>query len=859
MRHLDTVENGRRPDRARRVRRLALFLWAVVLSICCLAAAGAVSASAEANAVLNWGINPSGSLALGWESQIEPSPQTVAGLSEAASVAGGWHDGYALMSNGTVQAWGGNGYGQLGDGTREDKTQPVAVNKLHNVIAISIAGYHAMALSEGKVWTWGIGQSGQRGDGTSGLEECGPGEGHKCCEEGTWRCEPTEVPELANVVAVGSGGGSDFAIVEEGGTTKLMAWGSDKGGRLGIGGASTKCETEVGKIPCATKPVEVKFTGLGEGVHPVQVSSGMASDTEVGSAYALMSDGSVWAWGANGHGGLGNGTTTASNVPIKVHMERVEHEEAVKTGEVSAVASLSGGSGYVLARLSNGRVIGWGSNTIGQLGPSTSEECSEHPTMCECTGTNSECSKLPMLLGGLGETTPISELAVGGSFNLALGGGKVYAWGRNSPDGQLGIGDEIGPEECGKESNGFGEPVLPLLCAHTPTLIPHLEGVKSIGAGFTGGLTIVPSEPVPTPAIALVPGHTELTVRWTFPLAGINPHFKIRYRTWAPNPEERGPLSPKKEVLTSCSEAIPCEVTLPELEKRPYEVVVTSEAETVAGSGTFKALNSRQIVGTPLAPNLTVAGVSPSSGPAAGGNVVSITGTNFEAGATVKFGEASATGVSVNSTTSITATAPPGAGTVDVKVTEAAGKSEINPADHYIYIPAPKVKKLEPSSGASTGGQTVTITGTEFTGATSVKFGSTNAVEYTVESSTTIVAKAPALPVGTVDVTVTTAGGTSEIASVDKYKSMPIVLSITPTSGPAAGGSSVTVTGSGFVTGTTATTFKFGTTKAKTVSCSSSTTCVVTSPAHATAPVDVVATVEKVESPLSEADQFTYV
>jgi hypothetical protein len=478
--------------------------------------------------------------------------------------------------------------------------------------------------------------------------------------------------------------------------------------------------------------------------------------------------------------------------------------------------------------------------------------------MCECTGTNPQCSKLPMLVGGLGETTPVSALAVGGSYNLALSGGKVYGWGRNSPDGQLGIGDEVGPEECGKENNGFGEPVLPLLCARTPTLIPHIEGVKAIGAGFTGGLMIVPSEPLPAPAIALVPGHTELTIKWTFPLAGINPHYKIRYRTWSPNPEERGPFSPKKEVMTSCSEAIPCELTLQELEKRQYEVVVTSEAETEAGSGTFKSLNSRQIIGTPLAPSLTVTGLSPSSGPAAGGNSVAISGTNFEAGATVKFGEAAASSVTVSSPTSITATAPAGTGTVDVKVTEAAGKSELNPADRYTYIPAPKVKKLEPSSGPATGGTSVTITGTELTGATAVKFGSTNAIKYTVSSSTTIVAEAPALAVGTVDVTVTTPGGTSEIVSADKYKATPTIASISPTSGPAAGGTSVTVSGTGFATGSSATSFKFGTTKAKSVECSSSTSCTVVAPAHAAGTVDVVATVEKVESPLTEGDRFTY-
>ena len=110
-----------------------------------------------------------------------------------------------------------------------------------------------------------------------------------------------------------------------------------------------------------------------------------------------------------------------------------------------------------------------------------------------------------------------------------------------------------------------------------------------------------------------------------------------------------------------------------------------------------------------------------------------------------------------------------------------------------------------------TGGTTVTITGTVFTGATAVMFGSTAATSYVVNSATSITAVSPAGSAGTVDVTVTTPGGTSAISAADKftYLAIPTVTGITPAAGPVAGGTTVTVTGTGF---TGATVVKFGST-----------------------------------------------
>jgi hypothetical protein len=256
----------------------------------------------------------------------------------------------------------------------------------------------------------------------------------------------------------------------------------------------------------------------------------------------------------------------------------------------------------------------------------------------------------------------------------------------------------------------------------------------------------------------------------------------------------------------------------------------------------------------------TVIAVNPNIGPLAGGTSVTISGADFIGEVTVKFGAAEASAVTVNSSTSITATAPPGAaGTVDVTVTTPSGSSPATPADRFTYVAPPQVKKLVPKTGSAAGGTTVTITGLNFIGVTSVKFGAIEASSFTVNSSTTITAVTPAEPEGTVDVIVTTSTGTSEVTLADRYKFVPTVASVTPNAGPVAGGTGVTVTGTGFIPGSAGTAFNFGTTKATSVNCASSVECTMIAPAHAAGVVDVKAVVSKVPSPKNTpADQFTY-
>ena len=166
---------------------------------------------------------------------------------------------------------------------------------------------------------------------------------------------------------------------------------------------------------------------------------------------------------------------------------------------------------------------------------------------------------------------------------------------------------------------------------------------------------------------------------------------------------------------------------------------------------------------------------------------------------TVDFGSAVGTSVNVTSPDHPHGQLTVGDGTVDVTVTTAGGTSATGASDKFTYIAPPTVTNVNPTSGPQAGGTPVTVTGTGFvSGSTSVHFGSTAGTSVSVTNSTTLTVNSPS-GTGTVDVTVTTANGTSATGASDKftYTGPPTVTNVNPTSGPQAGGTPVTVTGTG--------------------------------------------------------------
>ena len=274
---------------------------------------------------------------------------------------------------------------------------------------------------------------------------------------------------------------------------------------------------------------------------------------------------------------------------------------------------------------------------------------------------------------------------------------------------------------------------------------------------------------------------------------------------------------------------------------------------TTAGGTTAVIAADKYTYVTPPVP--TVTGVSPTSGPSTGGTTVSLTGTGFSGATAINFGSNDpAIFYTINSPTSITVTAPPGVlGLNDITVTTPGGTSPTSAADRFTYTvpPAPAVTKVAPASGPN--GTFVTVTGTNFAGATAVNFGA-NASTFTVNSPTSISATVPP-GAGFVDVTVVTPGGTSPTNTSAKYTytvpSAPTVTGVSP--GTGFTGYSIAIAGTNLIAASGVT---FGGTAA-TFTVNSDTSITATAPAG-TGTVDIVVTTSGGTSATGVNDQFSY-
>ena len=267
-----------------------------------------------------WGNNDYGQLGDGSKT-TRSTPVQVSGLNDVIALAGGDYHSLALKSDGTVWAWGKNGYGQLGDGSTSDRLTPVQVSGLSGVIALAGGDYHSLALKrDGTVWAWGSNTYGQLGDGSTSN-----------------RFTPVQVRGLSGVIAIAAGDSHSLALKSDG---TVWAWGRNNSGQLGDGSKTTR-----------STPVQVR------GLSGVIALAG-GSDHSL----ALKSDGTVWAWGGDNDYGVGKGCRTGRGgggcpapAPVQVR-------------GLSGVIALAAGDSHSLALKSDGTVWAWGSNSYGQLG-----------------------------------------------------------------------------------------------------------------------------------------------------------------------------------------------------------------------------------------------------------------------------------------------------------------------------------------------------------------------------------------------------------------------------------------------------------------------------------------------------------
>jgi hypothetical protein len=259
--------------------------------------------------------------------------------------------------------------------------------------------------------------------------------------------------------------------------------------------------------------------------------------------------------------------------------------------------------------------------------------------------------------------------------------------------------------------------------------------------------------------------------------------------------------NPATSVTVTNSTTLTC-TTPSALSAGTASVVVTTPSGANAGNSLYAYV---------LAPTVssiaTTGGITATSGTANGGTTVTITGTNFTGPnpftPVVTFGTTAATSVAVATSTSLTCVTPSGsAGPASVLVTTPGGVNAANNFYSYVLTP-PTVTDIGPAAGSSAGGTSVTITGTNFTGATAVTFRGVPAADVIVASPTTIVCTTPAGTAGAASVAVTTPSGTTSSNLYTYVQPPPTVTSttanaISPARGSTLGGTLLTVTGTNF-------------------------------------------------------------
>ena len=510
-------------------------------------------------------------------------------------VSNGSYHSFGLTSDGRIYAWGRNTSGELGIGTTLARSNvPIAVKTTGTPMDGKVVkqvegggryeGSHSIALaSDGTVYTWGFNQYGQLGDNTT-----------------TNSRSPIAVQvagtPLAGKTIVQIAAGADHSLALDSGGA-LYAWGSNAYGQLGNGTTTN-----------SSVPVAVKIAGTPlAGKTIVQIAAGANHNM------VLTSDGAVYTWGWNYHGQLGNNTKTNSNTIVAV--QTIGTPLAGKK-----IVKIAAGQGHSLALTDDGMVYAWGRNDTGQLGNNATTDAML-PVAVTVTGT-------PM------SNKTIVEIASGARHSLAIdSSGKVYAWGHNG-SGQLGNNSTVNAltpvaVQAPADKNIIQVSGSGWLGASSSALTSN-GAVYSWGRGFDGQLgdgtnndssvpvittiNLVDTPSTPTHVMAK-PGDTTAIISWQAPIVSGGQNitgYVLQYQA----------VGASSWTTINVAAAATSHTITGLTNDQTYRIRLA--AKTTAGTGDF----SNVVLVTPHAKPV-ITNISPAIGPVAGGQNVTITGTNF--------------------------------------------------------------------------------------------------------------------------------------------------------------------------------------------------------------------------------------
>ncbi len=319
------------------------------------------------------------------------------------AVAAGYSHTVGIDSDGTLWSWGNNGDGQLGDGTTANKSIPVRVQKTGTTWkAVAAGSAHTVGLAEdGTLWSWGWNSEGQLGDGTAG--------------DTANKSIPVRVKQAGITWKAVVAGKAYTVGIDSDGT--LWSWGQNGKGELGDG-------TKIAK----SIPVRVQQK-TEAGVFVDNTTKWKAVSAGASHTVGIDSDGSLWSWGNNFVGQLGDGTEIAKSTPVQVQKET---EAGVFVDNMTKWKAVVTGKYHTVGIDRDGYLWSWGYNADGQLGDGTAGDTANKstPVRVQQAGTGTF----------IDNTRKWKVVSAGASHTVGIDSdGTLWSWGNND-GGQLGDG-----------------------------------------------------------------------------------------------------------------------------------------------------------------------------------------------------------------------------------------------------------------------------------------------------------------------------------------------------------------------------------------------------------------------------------